>query len=108
MTTFESLGTPPPSYQMESAQEETWCIVNTPSLNFNFRLFTHHFPQGFQYTHASTMSHICCIKKYAHLSKWEIQQQSLEIRDIPRNTHVFAFQHVPHNTCFLILLCSLG
>jgi hypothetical protein len=57
MTTFESLGTPPPSCQMDGAQEGIWCIVNTPFLNFNFRLFTGHFPRGLQYTHASAMSH---------------------------------------------------
>jgi hypothetical protein len=54
---FESLGAPPPSCQMDSAQEEMWCIVNIPFVNFNFRLFTHHFPRGFQHTHASAMSH---------------------------------------------------
>jgi hypothetical protein len=54
---FESLGILPPSCQMDGAQEEMWYIVNTPSLNLNFRLFTRHFPQGFQHTHASTMSH---------------------------------------------------
>jgi hypothetical protein len=57
MTTFESLGTPPPSCQMDGAQEETWYIVNTPFLNLNFRLFTHHFPQGLQHIHASAMSY---------------------------------------------------
>jgi hypothetical protein len=29
---------------MDGAQEETWCIVNIPSVNFNFRLFTRPFP----------------------------------------------------------------
>jgi hypothetical protein len=43
MTTIESLGTPPPSCQMDGAQEEMWCFVNTPSVNFNFRLFICHF-----------------------------------------------------------------
>jgi hypothetical protein len=56
-TTFESLGTLPPSCQMDSVQEETWYIVNTPSLNFNFKLFTRHFPRGLQHAHASAMSH---------------------------------------------------
>jgi hypothetical protein len=56
-TTFASLDTPPPSCQMDGIQEETWYIVNTPSLKLNFRLFTCHFPQGLQHTHASAMSH---------------------------------------------------
>jgi hypothetical protein len=54
---FESLGTSPPSCQMDGVQEVTWCIVNTPSINLNFRLFTRHFPQGLQHTQASAMSH---------------------------------------------------
>jgi hypothetical protein len=56
-TTFESLDTPPPSCQMDGTQEETWCIVNTPSINFNLRLFTRHFPRGYQHIHTSTMSY---------------------------------------------------
>jgi hypothetical protein len=56
-TTFESLGTPSPSCKMDGTQEETCCIVNTPFLNLNFRLFTCHFPQGLQHAHASAMSH---------------------------------------------------
>jgi hypothetical protein len=46
---FESLNILPPSCQMDGVQEETWCIVNTPSVNFNFKLFICHFPQGLQY-----------------------------------------------------------
>jgi hypothetical protein len=57
MTIFESLGIPPPSCQMDGVQEEMWCIVNTPFVNFNFMLFTRHFPQGPQHIHTFTMSH---------------------------------------------------
>jgi hypothetical protein len=57
MITFESLGTPLLSCQMDGVQEEMWCIVNTPSLNFNFKLFIRHFLQGLQHTHTSAMSH---------------------------------------------------
>jgi hypothetical protein len=57
MTTFESLGIPPPSWQMDGAQEEMWSIVNTLSLNLNFKLFICHFSQGFQHIYASAMSH---------------------------------------------------
>jgi hypothetical protein len=80
---FESLDTPPPSCQMDGVQEEMWCIVNTPSLNFNFRLSIHHFPRGLQRTHTcylyifqaiytSAMSYNVWHKKNAHLSRWEI------------------------------------
>jgi hypothetical protein len=55
-TTFESLGTPLLSCQMDGVQEETWCTVNTPSLNLNFRLFICYFPQGLRHTHTSAMS----------------------------------------------------
>jgi hypothetical protein len=54
---FESPGIPPPSCQMDGVQEETWCLVNTPSLNLNFRLFTRHLLRGRHHTQASVMSH---------------------------------------------------